>query len=285
MPITPTKTSKIFYILSSLIFIAFSAWWILGGGFANSENELFSDTYWVLPLLGGAAGLWAANKWGGVKSLFGKSIFLLALGLSAQVFGQVVYSIYALALKVEVPYPSIGDVGFFGSVLLYIAAIWLLAKTAGVKASRLTVKQKVIAIALPLLLLSASYWIFLKGYEFDWANPLVVLLDFGYPLGQAIYVSLALLTYFLSMGLLGGIMKKKILFLLGALLVQYVADYLFLYQNSRETWYAGGISDYIYLVAYFLMTLSLLRLADTALALNRVPQQAPEVKETEVVGS
>jgi hypothetical protein len=90
-------------------------------------------------------------------------------------------------------------------------------------------------------------------------KPLVVFLDFGYPLGQAIYISLAVLTYLLSRSVLGGIMKMRILFILFALVIQYMSDYTFLYQASRGVWHAGGINDFLYITAYFIMALSLLQ--------------------------
>ena len=105
-----------------------------------------------------------------------------------------------------------------------------------------------------------SYFFFLRDYQFDWSNPLKIFLDFGYPLGQAIYVSIAILTYVLSKGVLGGVMKPKILFLVFALIIQYLADYNFLLQAANSTWQNGGYGDLIYLIAYLLMALSLLQL-------------------------
>lgn len=268
---------KTFYILGSLTFIGFSGWWVFNQiqfNPADTSNGWFSDSYWVAPLVGGIAGLWAAKKWGGLKSVFGRAIFLLAVGLLAQVFGQIIYTYYARVQGVEAPYPSIGDVGYFGSVVLYIGGIYLLAKTAGARLSKAGNLKKILALALPLLLLAVSYIVFLKDYQVDWSHPVTVLLDFGYPLGQSIYLSLALLTYFLSKGLLGGIMKNKILLLLTALLVQYAADYSFLYRFNREKWYAGDFTDYIYLVAYFLMTIALLRLVGTVENIKHQNNQA-----------
>ena len=89
-------------------------------------------------------------------------------------------------------------------------------------------------------MLAVGYFLFLQGYEFDWSDPLKVFLDFGYPFGQAIYVSIAILTYLLSRGILGGIMKGKILFILFALCMQFLSDYTFLYQSSKGTWSVGG---------------------------------------------
>lgn len=262
---------KIAYFLTGGVFLALAAWWIYNQIMLtpeDSSNALLADTQGILALIGGIVGIWAAQKWGGLKSLFGKSIFLLSAGLLAQVFGQVVYTYYARVQHIEAPYPSLGDVGYFGSVILYIFAIYLLAKTAGARFIRISVMKKIFAVLLPVLLLVTSYLVFLKEYEVDWSQPITVLLDFGYPLGQAVYVSLALLTYFLSRGLLGGIMKKKILLILVALVVQYAADYSFLYTFNRETWYPGGISDLIYISAYFLMAIALIKLASTAITLN-----------------
>lgn len=223
------------------------------------SGDAFSDTYGIVALLGGIAGIYIAGKWGGFKSLMGRAILFFALGLLAQAFGQAVYSAYYFWLGEEVPYPSLGDVGYFGSVLLYIYAIYCLAKVSGVRISLKSFFNKVIALLIPLALLTLSYYWFLRDYEVDSSAPLTTFLDFGYPLGQAIYIALAILTYTLSRKILGGIMKGPILFLLFALVIQYVADFVFLYQASRETWEAGGVSDYIYLTAYFLMTLALLR--------------------------
>jgi hypothetical protein len=105
-----------------------------------------------------------------------------------------------------------------------------------------------------------GYSLFLVQYEFDWSNPLKILLDFGYPLGQAIYISIGLLSYLLTRGVLGGVMKGKVLFILFALCIQFLADYTFLFQTIHNNWYVGGINDYIYFIAYFVMTLALLRL-------------------------
>lgn len=272
MPTTKSITAKILYTLTILVFLGWTSWWLYNNFMLEPDarsNELFTDSYWVLPLVGGVAGLWAAQKWGGLKSVLGRAISLFSLGLLLQVFGQVVYSYYALFQDIEAPYPSLGDVGFFGSVILYILALVFLAKAAGARLSGVSWGKKVIAFGLPVVLLAASYMVFLKGYEFDTSNMGAAILDFAYPLSQAFYISLALLVYFLSRGLLGGIMKNKVLLIIGALVVQYLADYMFLLRINRETWYPGDISDFIYLVAYFLMAISLLRLGSTAQSLRK----------------
>ncbi len=83
-------------------------------------------------------------------------------------------------------------------------------------------------------------------------------MDFGYPLGQAFYISIALLVFFTSRNFLGGVLKKPIIFLIVALFFQYISDFNFLYQASAGTWYVGGVGDYLYAVSYFVMALAII---------------------------
>ena len=188
----------------------------------------------------------------------GRALILFSLGLFAQEFGQLSYSYYIYYLHQEVPYPSVGDIGYFGSIPLYIAGAWLLAHASGVKLSLRSVSSKIWAILIPFVMLLLSYSFFLREYQVDFSQPIKLFLDFGYPLGEAIYISIALLTYILSRRLLGGILRSRILFILFAMLVQYSADFMFLYQAQYQTWYAGGLNDLVYFTAYVALSLALL---------------------------
>lgn len=262
---------KLAYSWAFVLAGGFLAWWLFNYFVADPSNtrssELYSDTYWVVGVIGIVCGLFAAKEWGGFKSIFGRSLMLFSLGLAAQVFGQITYSYYALVEHVEAPYPSIGDIGFFGSIILYIVAVLLLLKAVGVKFRTAPASSKLIAAAIPAALLIASYTALLKGYEFS-GDKLITVLDFGYPLGQAFYISLALLAYILSLKSLGGRMKNKILLLIFALTVQYAADFLFLYRLSNDHWYPGDISDMVYQLAYLFMTLAMLQIGGVARSLR-----------------
>jgi hypothetical protein len=257
------KTNKrsLAYVPPILFLIAYTAWWAyIGLRQANNPtiHQDFSGTYGFITLYGIAVGLVASRKWGGHKSLVGRALICFAIGLAFQEFGQIVYYYYANFKNVAVPYPSIGDLGFFGSIPLYIYGAYLLAKTTGSNISLRSHVNKLVAVIIPVILLSTSYALFLKGYVFDWHHPLTVFLDFGYPFGQAIYISIGILAFLFSRKLLGGFMRPKILLILFGLLAQYAADFTFLYQNHHGTWKAGGINDYMYLISYFIMTMALL---------------------------
>jgi len=246
---------------TSLFFLILTVWWLsifLRDLKTGSENNAFTLIYPFLSLIGGIIGLCVAREWGGLKSFLGKSISMFSFGLLAQFFGQAIYAYYIYIKGIEVPYPSLGDIGYFGSVIFYIVGAFYLAKISGFKFSFKLWKGKLISIAIPLVLLASSYLFFLKGYEFDWSNKLKIFLDLGYPLGQAIYVSIAILAFLMSRNILGGILKKPIIFIIVVLVFQYLCDFTFLYQASRGTWYVGGTNDYMYFTSYFIMTLALI---------------------------
>lgn len=256
-----------------LLFIGLTIWWAFLNitGLKNADqNYLFGASYGLVALAGGFWGLSIGQKWGGSRSTMGQGIYALSMGLLLQEYGQIVFSIYNIFLHVEVPYPSVADIGFFGTIPFYIAGIILLGKAAGIQFSLKKVSGKIQVIIIPFIMLVISYFLFLKDYEYDWSNPLRIFLDFSYPMGQAIYVSLALLIYSLLQKLLGGIMRHKIFFIVIAFLLQYAADYNFLFQSSRGTWINAGYGDYIYLCAYFFMAMGLLQLETAYSKLRRL---------------
>jgi hypothetical protein len=250
--------------VSVLLFILLTVWFFVSPMVTGADDGRFlgdfPSIYGLLALWGGIWGVSISKKWGLTKSVMGKAVLMFSLGLFAQEFGQIVYAYFSFIKNIEIPYPSVGDIGYFGSVPLYIYGVTLLAKASGVHINLKSISSKLQAVAIPVVMLLIAYLLFLQNYEFDWSDPIRIFLDFGYPLGQAIYIAIAILTYSLTRGILGGIMKHKILFFLFALVLQFLADYVFLIQAYHETWSVGGWNDYMYLVAYFLMGIALLQL-------------------------
>lgn len=247
-------------------FLFISLWWAYNQfviGASMLKYDTFFDVgefYGYIAIWGALWGISIAKKWGGTKSLVGKATYMFSFGLLAQEFGQLAYAWYNNIYKTAGPYPSLGDVGYFGSIILYTFGVIYLAQASGIKINVRLFAKKIQSIVLPIGMLLLGYFLFLQGYTFDWSNPLKIFLDFGYPLGQAFYISLAILTYLLSKGVLGGVMKNRVLFILVALFMQFLSDYTFLYQSSKGTWTVGGINDYMYFISYMLMTIAVIQL-------------------------
>ncbi|MDQ3076305.1 MAG: hypothetical protein M3Q34_04230 [bacterium] len=256
---------RFIYIFPTIAFLIFSIFWIYIQQFdiesTRNMRQLWGHSYWIMALYGAIVGVIISKKWGGYKSLLGKTTLVLSIGLFLQSFGQVYSSYYVYFNNVESPpYPGIGDIGFFGSVIFYIYGVILLSKLSGFSFSMKKVHNKISAFLISVIMLLASYFLFLKGYEFDWSNSLTIFLDFGYPLGQAFYVSIAILSLLVNRNVLGGILKKPIIFLICALIFQSLSDFIFLNQFINGTWYVGGINDFMYLISYFIMTISLVQI-------------------------
>lgn len=252
--------SKLTYFLLAFYLIIF-IWWVkifLSGVKVSDENYLFGLVYALIALVGGVNGLLVSRIWGGYKSLVGRGIIYLSLGLLSYCFGQIVWSYYNLVLKVEVPYPSIADIGYFSAIPLYILGMYTFAKASGAKITFNKLKGKLIALIIPMSMLIISYFLFLQYISPDFSNPIKTFLDFGTPIGYAIVISMALTAYFLTKSVLGGNMKNRILFIISALIVQNITDNTFLYQAGAEIYYNAGINDLMFATAFTIMSLGLI---------------------------
>lgn len=244
-----------------VLFVILSLWWLtiyFRGLTEGFENNSFTLIYPLMSLFGAIWGMRSARLWGSYKSYLGKALLGLSLGLFFQFLGQAIYAIYIYIFAVEIPYPSFGDIGYFGSIFFYTYAALMINKVIGVNFSFKNNISKILALILPVIVLLLSYFVFLRGYDFSEVSFMQSFLDFGYPLGQSIYVSIALLGFLLAKKFLGGAMKIPSLLLLFALVFQYFSDYIFLLQYSKDEWYIGGLNDYMYFLSYCLMTLALL---------------------------
>ncbi len=266
-------------LLVSVLFLGYLGWWASFQKVVESQGlsvKWFGGSYGVVALIGSIIGFLTAQKWGGFKTILGKSLMFFSIGLLAQEAGQLIYTYYIYGAKIQIPYPSWGDVAYFGSTLSYIVGAFYLSKAAGVRFSLRSTKYKVIAFAVPTVLLITSYAVLLHHHTYDFSKPLTVFLDFGYPMGEAAYISLAIIAYLLSRKLLGGVMRAGISLVIFALLVQYVSDFNFIYQSSRGTYFGGKYADLLYLIAYFIIAAAMIKF----LAIYRdLKNKAPVVKE------
>lgn len=258
-----SKRLKLYPTLLLIVVVVFSSWWILINFTYLGDNEsfrsFFSYTYGLTALLGAIIGWDVSLRWGGIKSILGRAMFVFASGLFFQELGQLVYSYQIYFLNIESPYPSIGDIFFFSTNFFYAYGIWLIAKASGANFTLKKTKGKITAVLIPALMLIFAYLSILRQYEFNWGNPLTSFFDFGYPTVQAIYISATIMAYILSKKWLGGKMKNTTLLILIVFVVQYISDFTFVYQVLHQTWELSGSNDLYYLISYSLMAFTLIR--------------------------
>lgn len=254
-----------------IIFLVFLFWWFeifFTGAHDQFQNHAFGFIYGGFSLWGGIIGLLISKRWGGFNSLIGRAIICLSIGLLLQGWGQYTFWYLNSIMGIEVPYPGIPDIGYFGTIPFYIYASYLLAKSSGVKFSLSSLGNKLQILIIPFIMLSVAYFLFLRDVPFDSEDFFGSLMDYAYPTGQALYISGALLTYTLSRKILGGIMKFPILFLILAFICQFLADYIYIYFHAD--YFPGSFVDFFYLLAYFVMALGLIQMKITADNLEKV---------------
>lgn len=260
--LTNPKLSMLMKIVG-FSFIIFTIYWIIAQLMSLEHIYnfyIFSATYFIVAVYGGLWGIGIAKKWGGLKSIMGKAIFFFSLGLFSQSVGQILYLIYDILFHIQAAYPSLGDIGYFGTIPLYIYGVLLLIKASGIKIEFFSIKQNLKIFVFAVFILIIEYLFLLQQYKFDLSNPMKILLDFVYPLGGWIYTYLVLLLYLKIKKTKNSNMKDKVVLFFIALFVQFLADYVFIYQKNAGTWQVGQINDYMYFFAYLLMTLAIIRI-------------------------
>ena len=269
LPTTATARPTTMYGVHGAIalFTIFLGWWVVfyissGGDISRIAESQWGNFYCLMAVWGVWFGFKALQRWGGTKERIGKSILLFVLGLLFQIFGQIIFGIYINFFGIEVPYPSFADIAYFGSVILYILAAIQLGKGFGISYDFKKIQGKAWLITIFISLSILGVLALGGDYAIDQQHLGQTILDFAYPLGEALFVTLVILLLRTHAGNQNILRIKIGLPILYALVAQYAADSVFAYQASQGLWRDGVASELIYLSAYFLMTSALIRLGN-----------------------
>jgi hypothetical protein len=171
------------------------------------------------------------------------------LGMGSWAAANIAWSaVYFLGIAV--PYPGLSDYFYLGADVPLAAALIMYFRPFS---SVLTLRR--LAISVFVIAISAGIIIgFVMRSEFAMTQPLTsTITDLLYPITDIILMSLTILNLAIFIG--GTISKWWIMF--GAGIVLYiVADELFLYQNSKGTYYNGSSSDIAYVLSYLVFALA-----------------------------
>jgi hypothetical protein len=256
------STSKVRPLVFMYSFII--TWWLLIQYFDLEAAYLFNWSYGFIALYSGIIGIYIAKKkWGGAKSVVGKMLIFVSLGLFSQLIGLQIWTYYNVIRGVEAPYPSFADIGYFGLVPFYILAAISLSKLGGTKFGLKKKSAKALLVLLPTISIAVCYFTLLKGVELSTASLIKLFFDLAYPLGEIIPFTIVVLTLIVSNKLIGGVFRSRMLLLCLALAVQFMAEYLFLYTTSIGTYINGNFVDMLYASSYFVMGLAIISFGET----------------------
>lgn len=256
------KLLLVYFVLLLIFWLGLS----FSGQTDSFWNYFYSFAFSLVPLISGLVGCFLARGWGWFKSAIGKAVFFNSLGSFCWGGGSMVWSYYNFFMDVPAPYPSLADVGFILALPFWVLGIINLSKATGAKFSLRKKMGKLVLFILPILIIIVSYYLLVviaRGgvlVSTDDGFNLKLLLDLAYPIGDVVILSLALLIFGLSINYLGGLYKNSILAILFGFGFMYLADFVFSYTTTIETFYNGNWGDLIFTIALVLITLGTLGL-------------------------
>lgn len=260
----------------AILYIGSLIWW---STLDRTADVTPASNYWytvlegVFPILGGIYGIILAKKWGFFYSSVGRAIMFLSLGLLSWGIGEMIFSLYYnLLLKIEVPYPSLADAAFIVSWPLWGIGMVNLSSATGAKYALKGATGKLTLVLFPIIIVVFSYYLLVTiargGVISSSEGVIKVFFDLAYPIGDVIILTLATLIYGLSFKYFGGKYKIAIYVLLFGFLANYFADFAFSYTTTLETFVPGGMADFLFTLAMFLLAFGVSSLDNRMISSN-----------------
>lgn len=215
-------------------------------------NYLFNICYATLFLYGFFIGIYSTRVLG-IKNSLGKALLFLGLGTGAYALATYIWVYYNIVLHVEVPFPSVADVFFLLLAPFMAIGCWNLLVILRSQVGKRYIFESV------GIFIAACVIIFGFVYKLEIARNLPVLtnlVNIFYPVGDVVLISLAFIIWRAG----GGKIHRGIVILVVGLLLQTIADSLFTYQTSTETYWNGGTADAAWALAGFVFSLAMINL-------------------------
>jgi PAS domain S-box-containing protein len=194
----------------------------------DTVTTAVSDIGQAVPALiaGGTCGWAAARSSGRLRWAWS----LLAASAACWGVGEVIWSVYSVALNVPVPFPSAADLGFLGAVPLAVAGVLAFPSAPSRSTSRGRAVLDGAMVALSLLFVS---WALGLGqlYHQSVASPLAQWIGLAYPIGDIIIVTVL----FLALQRTTHSQRGRLLLILGGLAANAFSDSAFAFTTASGT--------------------------------------------------
>lgn len=223
-------------------------------------SHIYSLLLAIVPGMGGCIGLYRMRQWGGYKSIIGKAVFFISMGLVAWSLGSWVWTYYNFFLGVEAPYPSWADIFYFQIYFFWGAGLLVLSNITSVESSGSNLKEKVIFFCIPIVMAIVTYFLLfldLHGGQLNYANLPKVFVDLYYPLGDVAVLTIIVLSSGATFNFLGERLKLPIMLLIIGFMINYIADFYLAYTTQIGTYYVGSTSDLLFTISMFILSLGL----------------------------
>lgn len=223
------------------------------------------------------------RNFGGFASYIGRSIGLLSIGASLWGIGNLIWFYYngctsfpealrcSAAIADNVPYPSWADAGYLALLPFAGLSLYYLTKVLALRGGDL-----VRLLWIPVVIFAITGWATLPevfrldlpsglGGTFVYGHSTLFAPDYSfaakaissmYVVTDVVLMSLGVMLLWHSRRAAGGIFFAPVLAVAAGMVSQYVGDLFFFQRVADETFYNGDVSDGLYAISMYLMTLS-----------------------------
>ncbi len=246
--------------VASVVFVAWTANRWIGDGATIGVDDIGEAV--AAFIAAGSCGFAALRNSGRTRAAWA----LFAASALSWGLGEVVWSVYQVALHVQVPFPSAADAGFLLAVPLAVAGVFCFTSAP----TRLTTRGEALLagaiVALSLLFVAWASGLG-KVYETSAAAPTAQLIGLAYPVGDIITATVLVLALRRARTAEVG----RMLLLIGGLASNALADSAFAYLTANGTYGAlGSVLDAGWVIGYLMIALAPLWPA------GRTDEAAPE---------
>src|SRR5260221_4898474 len=112
----------------------------------------------IIPITGGIIGLMRYKSWGGAKSIMGRALISLSLGMLVWGIALGIWT-YFLSVSKTLPYPSLADYLFIWSPVFWIIGLIHLARVVGAPFTLRTFQEKLLGLVIIVIVTAVSYYI------------------------------------------------------------------------------------------------------------------------------
>lgn len=253
------------YAVTAILFMVLFSAWRRGQWLGEASTRAFIDlSSTVAPLTAAAIAFWRAQALPSERRLAWR---LLGAGCLSWGLGNIAWTYYELVLKVEVPFPSLADVGYV--LLIPFAAAALLSMVVGstARTARLRTLVDGLFIAASMLFIARALLQPLWTYAGQQDGLLAQALALAYPLGDVMLLALLIVVA----TRVPAAYSRTLLFLGAALACLAIADVGYWHLTALGTYETGSWADGGWVAAFLLVAYTALRPIPPPAAVGAAP--------------
>lgn len=249
------------YVLSIAAYLGV---WLQPPGHGNFERYYSNVYLTIMPFAGGIAGLLRLR---GASSKPRRSVLIIfSIGLLVWAAGSVAWSLYNVR-RIEIPYPSWADAGYFPQIFLWIVGALMMFKMARTNVIEEMKTPAAWVTAICGGIVTVLRWVRGNTFTPDATQDMIKFaFDVAYPvteiIASALFVALVFGASSRALGTAShGTERAGYAFVVGTLILT-AADFIFNFTTSLKpssalAYYNGNWVDVVYLSAFYALSIGL----------------------------